>query len=647
MTHRVRAGLTLVVLAAVAGVVTTAAWGQTQLDLRIREIVLDEDGATRLVLSIDGGSLDRQLTPEDLTITENGDEVGELEVTPLLDVEPQAVAVALLVDTSGSTQGEPLENAKAGAATFARDLTSRDVPVTLISFNDVPAILTPLTTDADAILGQLAGLEAGGETAMYDAIVAAGDQLEELDALKTIVVFSDGGDTASSATILDAASAAGDASARITAVSLETTESDPDALTSLADGTGGRVVSVAEAGELAAAFGQVAQEIASTYVVTYTGQTASTELDVAVTVGFDGVTASDNVVALNPRVVEEPPPPPRPAEIDEPLLFEPSTARTAVFVGAFGAILIVLLILATAPTESTAAKVLRRGLKVYTRSEKGKTKETHAFGDTAIARQATRVADAIPKPKGAEEKLQLSLDRAGWPMRASEFAVIRFGAGVGGGLAAYGIFGNWFLAVVLLVVGWFAPRVILDAKVQRRLAAFEEQMPDTLQLLAGALKAGYGLVQAINTAAQETAEPTASEFGRVITESRLGVPIEDALNDMADRVGSEDFKWVVVAINIQRQIGGNLAQLLETVASTLREREQVRRQINVLAAEGKLSAIILVALPILMALYMIVVNPDYMRPLWTETVGRIMIVGGILLMGIGGLWMRRIIDIDV
>jgi tight adherence protein B len=154
-------------------------------------------------------------------------------------------------------------------------------------------------------------------------------------------------------------------------------------------------------------------------------------------------------------------------------------------------------------------------------------------------------------------------------------------------------------------------------------------------------------MQGLDTLVKETSPPTSTEFSRVLTEARLGMPIEDALNAMADRINNEDFRWVVLAINIQRQVGGNLAALLTTVSNTLREREMVRRQIKVLSAEGRLSAIILVALPFVLAGYISIVNPGYINQLFHETVGKIMVAGGLVLMTIGIFWMRKIIKIDV
>jgi tight adherence protein B len=174
-----------------------------------------------------------------------------------------------------------------------------------------------------------------------------------------------------------------------------------------------------------------------------------------------------------------------------------------------------------------------------------------------------------------------------------------------------------------------------------------EQLPDTLQLLAGTLRSGYAILQAIDTIVKETEAPMSTEFQRVLTEARLGLPLGDSLEAMAERVDSDDFRWVVVAMNIQRQTGGNLAELLETVSETLRGRAQTRRQIQVLSAEGKLSAIILVALPFLLLFYMLLTNPVYLAPLVTTFAGAVMSVGAVVLIVIGVFWMSRMIKIDV
>jgi tight adherence protein B len=154
-------------------------------------------------------------------------------------------------------------------------------------------------------------------------------------------------------------------------------------------------------------------------------------------------------------------------------------------------------------------------------------------------------------------------------------------------------------------------------------------------------------MQALDTVAREIPQPAATEFQRVVAEIRLGRPTDDALEALSERVGSSDFRWAVLAVNIQREVGGNLAEILDNVADTLRERAQMRRQIRVLTAEGRLSAWVLTLMPIAIAVYMFAVNPEYIGLLFTTKMGLAMLVGSLILLVIGVFWMRKIVDIDV
>jgi tight adherence protein B len=151
----------------------------------------------------------------------------------------------------------------------------------------------------------------------------------------------------------------------------------------------------------------------------------------------------------------------------------------------------------------------------------------------------------------------------------------------------------------------------------------------------------------MDTVVREGGEPVASEFRRVLIETRLGVPLEDALAGVSDRFESKDFEWVVMAIRIQREVGGNLAELLDTVAATMREREYLRRQVNALAAEGKLSAIVISALPPLFLLYLVLTKWDYVAPLFTDMRGIVMLGGGTLWLLVGVFWMSKLIKVEV
>jgi tight adherence protein B len=172
-------------------------------------------------------------------------------------------------------------------------------------------------------------------------------------------------------------------------------------------------------------------------------------------------------------------------------------------------------------------------------------------------------------------------------------------------------------------------------------------LPDTLQLLAGSLAAGYSLPQAMDSVVRESQPPISVEFNRALIEARLGLLPEDALDGIANRTGSRDFSWIVMAIRIQRSVGGNLAELLSTVADTLRERERLRRQVSALSAEGRLSGIILGALPVVFALYLMVARPDYISPLFHTPIGLLLLITGTVVLVIGGFWMSRVIKVEV
>jgi tight adherence protein B len=206
---------------------------------------------------------------------------------------------------------------------------------------------------------------------------------------------------------------------------------------------------------------------------------------------------------------------------------------------------------------------------------------------------------------------------------------------------------NPALTITAVLLGILGPLGFLAFKASRRTRAFLAQLPDTLQLLSGSLSAGYSLPQAIDAVVRQGSPPVADELRKALVEARLGAPIEDALEDVADRMGSKDFRWVVMAIRVQRQVGGNLAEVLATTAATLRERERLRRQVQVLSAEGRLSAYILFGLPVVFALYLLSVRPGYVKPLFTDPIGLVMLVGMAILLTVGAFWLRKVVQVEV
>jgi len=189
-------------------------------------------------------------------------------------------------------------------------------------------------------------------------------------------------------------------------------------------------------------------------------------------------------------------------------------------------------------------------------------------------------------------------------------------------------------------------RFWVGRKASRRKAAFADQLPDTLNLLAGSLRAGFGLLQGIDVIAAEAPSPSAEEFQRVKVEVHLGRDLDEALRAMAKRVGSEDFEWVAEGIMIHREVGGDISEIIDSVTATIRSRNQIRRRIHALSAEGRISAIILVILPLALAAFITVVNPSYVGELTASPVGRMLIGLGSLGMVAGIVWIRRIIRLE-
>jgi tight adherence protein B len=255
----------------------------------------------------------------------------------------------------------------------------------------------------------------------------------------------------------------------------------------------------------------------------------------------------------------------------------------------------------------------------------------------------TRFAQAT----GFNAALDERLEQAGMPVLAGEFVALTVVCGLLGAIFATLILQNIIFILMIAGLASLVPYVWMLRNHRKRQQALLDQLADTLSILASSLRAGYSFLQALDTVSKEIGEPSASEFQRVVAEIRLGRPIDDALTAMAARIGSEDLKWAVIAINVQRNVGGNLAEVLDIVANTVRERGYIRRQIQVLSAEGRLSVAILSALPFLILIYISIVNPDYVRPLFTTGVGIILLVAAGSMMAAGIFVMSRMVKIDV
>ena len=266
--------------------------------------------------------------------------------------------------------------------------------------------------------------------------------------------------------------------------------------------------------------------------------------------------------------------------------------------------------------------------------------------------EAPHIDDALPTvskiitSRGFADNLMLLLARSGLKLRPSEFLGIASGIALGLGILAGLLLRNIGAEILAIVLGFAAPFVYVKSLEARRLVAFNRQLPDALALIGSAIRSGYSFQRAMLMASEEMPAPISEEFARVLNETKVGLSMEAALTRMATRVQSYDLELVVTAVIIQQQIGGNLAEIIENIATTIRERVRVEGELSALTAEGRISGIVLVVLPIGLAAIISVLNPTYLKPLIQESWGIWMIVGAVVLQLTGALVIKRMLVLD-
>jgi tight adherence protein B len=286
-------------------------------------------------------------------------------------------------------------------------------------------------------------------------------------------------------------------------------------------------------------------------------------------------------------------------------------------------------------------------LRLYDPEQPARAAGDEQLAETRLVRHAVAVVERMAERRGVLARVEVLLERADLPFRPGEALFFS--------LAAVGLLGVLALVLApspvvgLLVAGTVAglPVVVPKTMAKRRRKKFVDQLPGTLQLLSGSLRAGYSLMQGVEAVSHEVEDPMGKELRRVTVESRLGRPLEEALDDAAERLDSADFTWAVMAIRIQREVGGNLSELLQTVADTMTDRKRLKREVDALTAEGKISAIILGLMPVGLGGALFVLNRAYISLLFTEFLGQVMLGGAAVMALAGFAWMKKIIKIGI
>ena len=268
--------------------------------------------------------------------------------------------------------------------------------------------------------------------------------------------------------------------------------------------------------------------------------------------------------------------------------------------------------------------------------------------DGKTARAAVGWMAQLLRSSNTEHGLAERLDLAGITRKPAEWALLGVSACAVLSALLTPLLGNIVLGVLSgVAVGYAVMRLMVSSRISRRRNAFRDQLPDVLQLIASSLRAGMSLPQALDAVVREDSQPAAGEFSRALAESRIGANLEDALDAVVARMDSMDLRWTVMAIRIQREVGGNLAEVLSQTVATMRERASLRRHVRALSAEGTLSGYVLIALPLLVTGALLVTDRSYLRPLSTTPIGVLLLIISAVLFVIGVIWMRAAVKVEV
>jgi tight adherence protein B len=567
------------------------------------------------------------------SVLENGAAVAGFEAENL----GRAKSVLLAVDRSVSMKGKPLEDAVAAARAFVAAKPGGD-RIAVATFATVPVLLTGFSTstiDADSALGSLTVDSAQGTT-LYDALVMASGALssEPLPA-RVIIVVTDGNETRSEATLDEAIASARDAGVSVYVVGIESDRFTPEPLRQLAAETGGTYYGAASTEALAEVYATIAEELRRTWQVHYfTAARPGESLSLEASVGADTATSSLKLPGVTAAAVKP----------------EPSGLLPSAFLqGWWGALVlgvaVGLLVLAAAALLFTAppGSRLRARIAPHT-GEKRAAKSKTDRDRLAMAAGLFRATERTFAHQKFWQKLSTLLDRGDVPLRTVELLYAMAGCGLICGLVAASFGPPFFVLIGALAVGGSLPYAFVSMRARRRLKAFDAQLPDLLTTVAASLKAGHSFRQGIQAVVDEGLDPSSKEFQRVLTETRLGRPMDGALAEMSRRVGSKNLDFVLTAVTIQRQVGGSLAAIFDMVAETVRNRHQFARKVKGLTAMGRASAYVLIALPFFVALAVTAINAEYMSPLYHSSTGHKLLLMGVAMIGVGSVFLKRIVS---
>lgn len=557
------------------------------------------------------------------------------------------IQTAIVIDNSAES-AEFLDSFKAAATAYLQSAPASEL-IEVWTTGGTARVRVGLNRAHDRSAVIVEGiLAASGGNMLWDGI--RGAQLEFEDAVAgatNVIVFTGNVDGGSATTAAQARGAvlASDASVFMVHGG-ETTSSEETRLVTVS--AAGTYALTEDADQLAASGSSLTAAVANTFVVPFSGEGVANGSSIELSI--DGVTISGSYsfgAVVDGRALA-PLAEPAPTTLPGLGFLEGDQAK---WVGlALGVVAAMLGVYSLVSLFQKQPSGLNDMLGAYAGSCPPPQADGGAgssFAKSLFVRRAVEITEGIAERQGALDRASVLLERADVPLRSGEALTAYVGIVLGSLVIGLVFMGGLVGLIVMGLLGAVVPPAVVNFLAARRSKAFLAQLPDMLQLLSSTLKAGYSFMQGVEAVSHEVEDPMGGELRRIVTEAQLGRPLEDAMDASAERMNSPDFAWCVMAVKIQREVGGNLSELLLTVADTMTARERLRRDIAALTAEGKMSAIVLAALPVLLGLAMWGMNPEYINTLFTESLGKVLLGASVTAALIGFAWMKKIIAIEI
>jgi tight adherence protein B len=591
----------------------------------------------------------KKLKAGSVQLYENGTPVDGLIVTPVAQSTNQQFGVALAIDASTSMEGKPEKAAFAAARAFAAQRKGQE-QLALLTYNVAPTVALPFTTDQakiDEALAKPPVFRFG--THIYDAVSRSLDLLKEAKIKAgTVIVLSDGqehrgvADTGKHESLQAVANAARSAHVRIFAIGLKSRLSKLQALKKLARETGGTYIETTSISELKRIYSQLGSSLASEYLLRYRS-VAGPDKQIAVTVRVNGERTGAAVGYRTPKLqiaTKVPRAPYKPSAFVR--FWTSSVTMTVVGLTAAGLIGLGTLLLLSGPKKGTVRRRMAEFVSVPTAIRDSSRRPT-----AQLTGKMLEGTESMLRGSGWWQRFRWEMEIAKISMPPEQIIVLTVVGSFLALLLVKFLFGSVLIGIVFAIAIPFAVRSLLKRQLARQRRLFAEQLPDNLQVLASALRAGHSFIGALSVVVNDAPEPARSEFQRVVADEQLGVPIDEALRVVVERMESRELEQVALVGALQRETGGNTAEVLDQVTDTIRERFELRRTVQTLTAQGRLSRWVLTFLPLFLLVVITLINPNYMSVMYHSTGGKAVLFLAAISVTCGSLVIKRIVNIRV